>query len=245
MEEPSSHRRSTRLFALLAVAGAVRPALALALLALLVTSGCVELSPSRIPDRLLEGQGGNGWEKNLTASQESASSSSWGTAKSQSLVYEDRRSDEGYPGTMTVSTLRTLMRPTEESVRDIVQERIREEAESRGVRIEGAPATGERRLANGEDSLWFVYNGTVQSAGGLFQTRNARVKIYGEVFECTEPKTVVAVVGLAQTTDVRSVSGVPLPSEADPTTWREVAADPRGSIEGIRGSDGLGYNVTC
>ena len=209
----------------------------------LFTSGCVELSPARIPDRLIEGQGGNGWEKNLTASQSEPEGGSF--SKSQALVYEDKRSDEGYPGTMTVSTLRTLMRPTEERVRDVVQERIREEAEERGVQIEGAPTTGERKLQNGEESYWFVYIGTVQSSSGIFQARNARVKIYGEVFQCAEEKTVVAVVGLAQITDVRSVGGVPLPSEADPTTWREIAADPRGSIEGIRGSDGLGYNVAC
>lgn len=219
------------------------PAIAVALALVLSLAGCVELAPARIPDRLIEGRGGNGWEKNLTASQEEPEGGAF--SKSQALVYEDRRSDEGYPGTLTVSTLRTLMRPTEERVRDVVQEKIREEAESRGLRIEGAPATGERKLANGETSLWFLYNGTVESSGGFFQTRNARMKIYGEVFQCAQQKTVVAIVGLAQITDVRSVGGVQLPSEADPTTWREIAADPRGSIEGIRGSDGLAYNVAC
>lgn len=218
---------------------ALAPALALALFA----SGCVELDPARIPDKLIEGRGGNGWEKNLTASQSEPEGGAF--SKAQSLVYEDRRSDEGYPGTLTVSTLRTLARPTEERVRDVVQEKIRQEAESRGVRIEGAPTTGERKLANGEESYWFLYNGTVQSAGGFFQTRNARMKIYGEVLQCEAEKTVVAIVGLAQITDVRSVGGVTLPSEADPTTWREIAADPRGSIEGIRGSDGLAYGVEC
>lgn len=207
---------------------------------MLLTAGCVEVSPARIPNRLLEGAGGNGWAVNQTASQDEPTGSSF--SKAQSLVYEDRRSEEGYPGTLTVSTLRALMRPREEAVRDTVQERIREEAESRGVTIQGSAVTGERRLGNGADSLWFVYNGSVSSAG-FFSARDARVKIYGEVFECG--KAIVVVVGLAQTTDVRSVGGVPLPSEADPTTWREIASDPRGSIEGIRGSDGLAYNVQC
>lgn len=220
---------------------ALAPALALALLA----SGCVELAPARIPDRLLEGAGGNGWEKNLTASQREPESARWGTAKSQTLVYEDKRSSEGYPGTLSVTTLRTLLRPTEETVRDTVQERIREDAEARGLRIEGSPATGDRRLASGAESLWFVHNGSVQSAGSLFQSRDARVKVYGEVFTCAGSKGLVVVVGLAQTTDVRRVGGVQLPSEEDPTTWREIAADPRGGIEGIRGSDGLAYNVAC
>lgn len=217
----------------------------LALVGALLLAGCVQLEPSQIPDRLIEGPGGNGWEKNPSASQSEPDSAQWGLAKSQALVYEDRRSDEGYPGTMTVTTLRTLLRPTEERVVEVVRERIREEAENRGVSIEGAPTTGTRKLANGADAQWFVYNGSVESSGTFFQSRNARMKIYGEVFQCAEGKQVVAVVGLAQITDVRSVGGVPLPSEADPTTWREIAADPRGTIEGIRGSDGLGYNVTC
>lgn len=213
-------------------------------MACLLASGCVDdLAPASIPDRLLEGRGGNGWEKNFTASQAEPVGS--GTAKSQALVYEDRRSDEGYPGTLTVTTLRALTRPTESKLRDDVQARIRDAAEDRGLRIEGDAETGDRRLANGAESLWFVYNGTVDSTGNFFTTRNARVKIYGEVFECAAEKTLVVIVGLAQTSDVRSVGGVPLPSESDPTTWREIAADARGSIESIRGSDGLAYNAQC
>lgn len=232
-------------FCLGGVCRAVRAALASLVVLMVATSGCVDLEPSSIPDRLLEGAGGNGWEKNLTASQREPDSARWGLAKSQTLVYEDKRSDAGYPGTLTVTTLRTLMRPTESDVRDTVQEHIRQEAEARGLRIEGTASTGERRLANAEDSLWFVYNGSVQSSGTLFQSRDARVKIYGEVFECAASKSLVVVVGLAQITDVRRVGGVQLPSEEDPTTWREIAADPRGSLEGIRGSDGLAYNVAC
>lgn len=217
--------------------------LAAALLALSASAGCVELSPARVPDRYLEGPGGNGWEKNLTASQAEPESSGGGFSKSQSFVYEDRRSEEGYQGSLTVTSLRTTLRPSEQSVRDTVQERIREEAESKGVRIEGAPATGTRMLAARAESYWFVYNGSVEDQG--FFSRNARVKIFGEVFQCAEHKTVVVTVALAQITDVRSIGGVPLPSDADPTTWREIAADPRGSVEGIRGSEGLAYNVAC
>lgn len=196
--------------------------------------------PARIPNRLLEGAGGNGWEAETGASQEEPEGGMF--SKAQSLVYQDRESDEGYPGTLTVTTLRALIRPTEASVRDQVQARIRSEAESRGVDVSDGVVTGERRLGNGAESLWFVYNGTVSSTG-FFSARDARVKIYGEVFECG--KATVVIVGLAQVTDVRSVGGVPLPNDGDPTTWREISADPRGSIETIRGSDGLAYNVQC
>lgn len=222
----------------------MRRPLALALVAALALTGCVELEAARIPDRLLEGPGGNGWEKNLTASQAEPISS--GSAKSQTLVYEDRARDgNGYPGTLTVTTLRTFFRPAEGDTRDRVQAAIHDEAEGRGIRIEGAAATGERKLGNGEDSLWFVYNGSVQRSGTLFRSTDARVKVYGEVFQCEATKGVIVVVGLAQTTDVRRVGGVQLPTEDDPTTWREIAADPRGSLEGIRGSDGLSHNLAC
>lgn len=213
-------------------------------LVVLALAGCVELTASRVPDRLLEGSGGNGWEKNQTASQREPASASWGTSKSQTLAYEDRRSDEGYPGTLTVTTLRSLLRPSQDTVLEVARESIRKEAERKGVDVQGSPTTGTRQLANGAQASWFVYDGSVSSSA-FFQERNARVKIYGEVFQCAAQKTVVVTVGLAQITDVRSVGGVPLPSEEDHATWREIAADPRGSIEGIRGSDGLGHNVTC
>lgn len=223
----------------------MRGALLLVVGALLL-AGCtsvgVELSPARVPDRLLEGAGGNGWEKNLSQSDATPTSAQGGFSKSQTLVYEDRRSEEGHPGTLTVTTLRTILRPSEEKVREVVRDKIREEAEAKGVRIDGEAKTGTRRVVASGESFWFLYEGSVQSST-FFQARNARVKIYGEVFQCD--KNVVVVVGLAQVSDVRTVGGVQLPSEEDPTTWNEIASDPRGSIEGIRGSDGLSYNVAC
>lgn len=222
----------------------MRPLLLLSVLLAASLTGCsqvgVDVEPARIPNRLLDGAGGNGWSAEPGASQEEPQGGAF--SKAQSLVYEDRESDEGYPGTLTVTTLRALVRPSESDVRDKAQERIREEAEQRGVRIAEGATTGERRLANGAQSLWFVYNGTVSSTG-FFSARDASVKIYGEVFECG--KATVVIVGLAQINDIRSVGGVPLPSDGDPTTWREIAADPRGTLEGIRGSDGLAYNVEC
>lgn len=206
-----------------------------------VTSGCLDLDAARVPDRYLEGPGGNGWEKNASSSQTEPTSSGGGTSKSQTLVYDDRRSTEGYPGTLTVTSLRTLLRPNEEKVLDLVEERIREEAERKGISIEGSATKGSRTLANGRESSWFAYKGKVGTAG--FFSRDAEVRIFGEVFQCD--RTVVATVGLAQVSDTRSVGGVALPSDPDPATWREIVADPRGSVEGVRGSSGLAYQVTC
>lgn len=218
------------------------PLLALALALALLSPGCLDLSVARVPDRLLEGAGGNGWEKNLTASQREPQSSQGGLVKTQALVYEDRQ-NPAYAGTLTVASLRALLRPNEEALRDTVQVRLADEARAKGIRLQGGPATGTRHVASGGDSFWFVYNGTVQTTG--FFAQSAQVKVFGEVFACSQQRTDVVVVGLASTTDVRSIGGIPIPSDPDFTTWQEIVGDPRGSVEGYRASDGLAYNVQC
>lgn len=220
-----------------------RVALGLALLlSLPALSGCLDLDAARVPDRLLEGRGGNGWAKNQSASQKEPVSQG-ALAKAQGLVYEDRQSSAGYPGTLAVLTLRALVKPSEDDLRSTTQQRIRAEVESRGAKIGGGPATGTRALANGADAYWFTYNGTVEQAG-IF-SRSAQVRVFGEVWQCPGGRTVVITVGMAQTTDVRTVSGIPISDDPDDTTWREIVADPSGKIQGIRGSSGLAYNVEC
>lgn len=209
-------------------------------------AGCVEIVAARVPDRLLEGPGGNGWEKNLTASQGEPDSASFGFQKTQSLAYEDQAEDgHGYAGALVVSTLRAVPSPSGDRIREHIQQAIRDQAEAKGITISGDPRTGERTLANGMRASWFVYSGNVSTSG--FFSRNAEVKIFGEVFECHEHRTIVATVGLAQVTDERRVGSTGLldSSTRDTTTWRELVADPVGSIEGFRGSEALAYNVQC
>lgn len=206
-------------------------------------SGCLELEVARVPDKYLEGRGGNGWAKNQTQSQTEATSAQFGLVKTQFLVYEDRQSEAGYAGSLTIATLRTLLRPSESSLQEQVAERVRTESEGKGIRIDGDAVEGQRTHADGEESFYFVYNGTVAQSG--FFARNARVKIIGEIWQCASEKTVVVAIGLAQITDTRTIGGVPLPSDEDRTTWREIVADSRGRIEGHRGSDGLIWNVEC
>lgn len=225
----------------------MRLALAVVVLLLAVPlSGCLDLHAARVPDRLLEGRGGNGWAKNQSASQKEPTSAQMGLVKTQSFVYEDRTSDDagrGFDGTLSVTTLRTVLRPSEEKLRDEVKGRVRAEAEAKGIRISGNPQEGTRTLANDAEAYWFSYRGTVSRAG--FFSQSAEVRLFGEVSQCSEEETVVALVGLAQVSDVRSVGGVVLPSDPDDTTWREIVGDARGGVEGIRGSDGLAYNVEC
>lgn len=202
----------------------------------------MELSVARVPDRLLEGAGGNGWEKNQSASQRSPDSSSGGLVKTQALVYQDRQ-DPAYAGTLTVASLRALLRPSEEKLRDTVQGRIAEEAQAKGIRLQGGAITGSRQVGSGGTSYWFVYNGTVATSG--FFAQSAQVKVFGEVFGCNAQKTDVVVVGLASTTAVRTIGGIPIPSDANYGTWQEIVGDARGSVEGYRASEGLSYNVQC
>lgn len=206
-------------------------------------SGCLDLHAARVPERLLEGGGGNGWTRNATASQQEPRSQQLGLASTQTFVYDDRASRQGYDGSLSVTTLRTLLRPDEAGLRDTVQERVRDEAARKGIRITSDADRGTRALAHGAESFWFAYDGRVDQEG--FFAQSAEVKVFGEVFQCVNERTVVATVGLAQVSDVRSVSGVPLPSEPDDTTWREIVRDPPGTIDGARGSDGLAYNVLC
>jgi hypothetical protein len=216
-----------------------RALLVLALAALATTPGCLDLTPARVPDRLLEGAGGNGWERNLTASQAQPSGSL--TEKTQTLVY-DHTSGPGYQGQVAVTTLRKLFRPSEDALRQSLADQMRARANAAGIALSGAPAEGTREIGNRAQAYWFAYDGTA-STGGFFST-NAEVKIYGEVFQCPTSKTEVATIGLAQVTNVRTVGGVALPSDADPTTWDDIVEDPSGTL-GAVGSEGLAYNVAC
>jgi hypothetical protein len=139
--------------------------------------------------------------------------------------------------------LRKLFRPNEETLRDSLSQQMRDRAKASGITLSGSPAQGTRALANRAEAFWFAYDGSVSSASGFFST-NAQVKIFGEVFQCPTSKTEVATIGLAQLTNVRTVGGVPLPSDADATTWESIVADPSGTL-GASGSDGLAYNVAC
>lgn len=211
----------------------------------LALAGCsspLELTAATVPDKFLEGQGGNGWAKNSSSSQKEPVSS--GAAKEQTLVYEDKQSSAGYPGYLSVTTLRTLLQSNEEKLRDTMQERVRTQSAAKGIKIQDEPARGTRAVAGGATSFWFVYTGTVESTN-FFSSQSAQVKVMGEVWPCSDAREVVIVVGLAQTTNVRTIGGVFTQSNPDDTTWREIVSDPGGKLESYRGSNGLAYNVVC
>lgn len=209
------------------------------------SAGCLSLDPALVPARFLQGDSGNGWRFNQTASHDEPRDRYLGLVRFQALSYQDPGEQGGYPARMSLTTLRTLLAPSEEDLRERAEEQIRSRAEANGISLAGPPETGERTLESGYGSLWFVYDGNATQAQGQFFTRDAPVKILGEVWTCSSSRTSVAVVGLAQVADVRYIGGSPVVSQPDDRNWREIVADPDGTIEGVTGDDGLVYNVVC
>lgn len=211
--------------------------------ALVVLPGCLTVTPAHVPDSVLRQHAG--WETDPDHSQSEPTGGRFSVSRQQALAYQDEgESGDGYAASLSVITLRTVVTVDEESLLDQVQALVKDAAESRGIRVDGEATKGERDLANGASSRFFVYNGTVTQESGLF-TRDAKTKILGEVFRCRAERTSVVVVGLAQVTDSRSIGGVPFPSNQDPATWHEIVRDPTGTIEGVRGRGGLAYSVAC
>lgn len=219
--------------------------LVLVLAGVAASAGCLSLDPALVPARLVEGSSGDGWRFNQTASHDDPRSRYLGLVRFQALSYEDPGAQGGYPARLTVTTLRTVLAPTEEDLRDRAEAHIRDQTQASGITLDGPPKTGERSLASGYGTLYFVYDGNVSQAQGQYFSRDAPVKILGEVWTCSSSRTSVAVVGLAQVADVRYFGGDPVVSQPDDRNWREIVADPSGTIEGISGGDGLVYNVVC
>lgn len=213
----------------------------LALLAVVATAslaGCLEIAAATVPDSTLEAKG---WVANATAS---SSSSSWGgISRTEIRVYDHPRGPSGYAGTLTMITLRAFLEPGEEDLRDMLRERTRAVAEENGIAVADQGQEGARENAEGKATVWFVDSGTATSSDVLF-TRDADVRIVGEVWNCRAERTAVVAVGLAQVNDVRSIGGILRPENPDTRTFASIVADPKGTVDGHRGN-GLLYSTTC
>lgn len=217
-----------------------RGLLAAALVTLTLTVGCVGLTPAEVPGSSLDVGSSNGWTRD-TANWTEVSGGYF--QKQATRAYQDRAvGDEGYPGTLQVLSLATLLSPDREDLRERVREQLREAAERQGLEIDEQVQEGERRVADGALSFFVVFNGTATQRDSVF-SQNERVKILGEVFRCTGGPTVV-VSGSAQVEGTRQIGGVQTEHRFDPQTWAEIVADPDGTIEGYNG-EGLVYSVAC
>lgn len=217
-----------------------RLGLAAVLIACLLTAGCVSLAPSEVPDSSLDASTGNGWRYDPANS----SDVSGGLFSKRAVnAYIDRaEDDQGHPGRLTVLSLRGLLSPDREELRDRVNESLRENAQRNGLELSSKTHEGQRDLANGARSFFITFNATAESEDSVFAS-DADVRILGEVFRCTGGATVV-VTGSAQVSESESVGGVQTSGETDPKTWAEIVRDPQGTIGGFRGQ-GLVYTLAC
>lgn len=203
-------------------------------------TGCLEIPAARIAKPTLDAKG---WKENATAAR---SDSSWGgLARTEQRVFEHPRASDGsYGGQLSVVTIRAFFEQSEEDLRDRLQEAVRARSEAKGIKIDEEAAKGERENGEGRKTTWFTYKGKAQSADTLF-TRDAEIRIVGEVWNCRDTRTVVVAVGLAQMSDVRSIGGIPVPGQSpDARTWNALVADSDGTIDGATGT-GLLDSIAC
>ena len=226
--------------------------LCLVLATALATPGCLSFRTAHVPDKFLEGPGGNGWERVENKSMAEPESEWMGFKKTQVLTYQDRAAGgPGYPGTLTLVTLRAPTTYSPDTLKDLIKDQVRTRAEASGLKIQGDPIEGTRTLSNGAESQYFVYTANVTQTG-FFTAKDAGAKIVGEVWNCADAKTSVIAVGFAQVNARSTTAGITLPGAApggsrgaDPATWREIVADKDGSIDGHKGERGLIWNIAC
>lgn len=218
-------------------------------MAALALAGCAgALVVARVPDSLVQGNGGNGWDIDAAHTDAQPRSEGLGLAQRQSIAYLDvpnEGGNGGYSASLVLTTLKLFPSPSEGQLRDLLRDQVRERAQQQGIDIQDSPTEGRRNLQDGHGSLFFLYSGTITRPGEVFTTTNAAMRVYGEVWTCPASGTSVAAVALAQVSSVRTLGGIPVATSTDTTNWREVAADPAGSVDGQRGADGLVYNVRC
>lgn len=214
------------------------PVLVLSVLLAAATAGCLEIPAARVPADSLEAKN---WRENATSAH---SGSSWGgLVRSEQRGFEHASGSDGYAGHLGVVTIRAFLEQSEEDLRDRLQETVRAQSEAKGIEIAEDAEKGARTNADGRATQWFTYRGTAKSADTLF-TRNAEVRIVGEVWNCRESRSVVIAVGLAQVNDVRTIGGIAVPRDPDFRTWQSLIADPEGTIEDVRGT-GLLDSIVC
>lgn len=196
-----------------------------------------------MPDRLLDDQAGNGW---IHDPGRSAPTEGGMFSKQATNAYRDDAEDgRGYQGFLTLLSVRGMLSPDREELREDLKQALREDVQSKGLELGTQLDEGERTLATGARSFYLVFNATARGESQFFSDE-ATIKVIGEVFRCTGDATVV-VTGQAQIDERRStnIGGIQTERNVDPRTWAEIVRDPSGTVDGHSGSSGLIYNIEC
>lgn len=142
-----------------------------------------------------------------------------------------------YPASLTVTTVKTLVMMSEDQIRDMVLESIRD-AQNQSIIIDNeTEITGWRVLENEHRTQYIIYDGVKTSI-----TPFESVKIIGEVWNCGISGTSVICIGISQVTDNANDN----PS-INNTSWEKIVQDKEGTFGtgNYMGLDGLIYNVVC
>lgn len=145
-----------------------------------------------------------------------------------------------FPAILQVFSLRTVSRPSTEELLRFTRTGVDNATAEQGIRIDQQQsATGQRALAGGVQTQYFVEEGT-STGSGLFAV-NTKVRIIGEVGYDGRSSTSIVAVGIAQVEESRGcplgiACGVPTHDEA---SWIEMVGDAEGSVAGATSQSGL------
>lgn len=206
----------------------------LAVLAGTLLAGCFGVVRAHVPDAVLS----DGWRET-----DRGGGQRWLglAAEWEHVVYETNVTGFGgpYPASLTLLSLEVLGRLSRGELRDALEEQVRDSAERQGIALEqDSEQRGERRTASRLGTQWFTYRGVASPSADLFNPGQS-VRILGEVWNDGRSEISVLAVGMAQTTGP-GPTGRFFP---DLQSWGKIVADPDGTIDGARGTEGLVWNV--
>ncbi|MCK4332326.1 MAG: hypothetical protein KAV40_01970 [Thermoplasmatales archaeon] len=197
--------------------------IALMLVLLVIFSGCISINCAYIPDSVIT----DGWYENL--SLRNTGSQFLGLEKWCGSVYEINGK---YPASLTVTTLKTLVLTDEEELQKKTIEIIEETFQDSVQLNESTKLTGERTLLKTHKTMYMIYD-------GRDITKNKKIKIIGEVWNCGTSGTSIICIGIAYITNNES------PTIENTDNWQKIVMDPSGTIGDLTGEEGLIYNVHC
>lgn len=214
----------------------VRPVLAvLALASVLALPGCLAPFNVHVEDRIVDGA--SGW----VATPSDVRGSFPGT-RSREMRYTFDPADGGppFPGTLQVFSLRSVDRASVADLLRHAKDLVATGAEENSIALNATTTEGERTLASGVHTRWFVRHGTTTEAGALFGD-DVEVRILGEVGHDGRSNTSFLVVTLAQVARTRQCGPLPTctPTQTSEATWIQVVGDADGNVLGATSSTGF------
>lgn len=214
----------------------MRRALVLVVALPLVLGGCVELYRAEV-DPAVVARAPQDWQVTRYPVE---SKGMWGPKSTETRysLTPPSAQQPPFPGVLQLFSLTTQEAPDTTALRELLEEQVDEAMAREGIaELRTLQSSGERTVASGANSQFFVRGGTVQDSGGFF-ARDVEVRILGEVWRDDKSSTSVIIVAMAQTA-VQQFLG----DERDLRTWRLLAGDPKGSIDGQVHQNGFVYNV--